>query len=74
MVKPLNVPPPKGSEFKNPFVDAGEELTKVSSFSDLIDWFLWLPGYMEAIVIFGVIGLLAVLYIFVVAIFVDKHY
>jgi len=74
MVQPLNVPENPRNKFQNPFTDAAEELTKVESFSDLIDWFLWLPGYMEALVVFGVIGLLAVIYIFIVAIFVDKHY
>lgn len=58
----------------NPFAKAAEGLTYVHSFGDLIDWFLWIPLYMEIIVVFGVIGLLAVLYMFIVALFVDKHY
>ncbi len=59
----------------NPFVTAAEGLVNgVHSFSDLIDWFLWIPVYMEVLVVFGVIGLLALIYIFIVAIFVDKHY
>ena len=58
----------------SPFTIAFEALLEIRSFGDFIDWFLWIPFYMELIVGFGIIGVLAVLYIFIVAIFVDKHY
>lgn len=72
MVTSLNTQPK--NVYKNPFTEAGEGLTRVSSFSDLIDWFLWIPVYMEIIVCFGVIGLFAIFYMFIVAFFSDKHY
>lgn len=47
---------------------------KVHSPSDFIDWFLWIPLYMRIFVGAGTIGVIAVLYIFIVAAFTDKHY
>lgn len=58
----------------NPFIVAAEELDKVTSFTEFIDWFLWVPVYMEVMIVFGLIGLLAVIYMFIAALFSDKHY
>lgn len=50
-----------------------EAMFNIRSFSDFLDWFSWLETHYQVMAGIIILGLLAVVYIFIVAIFTDNE-